>query len=190
MQILVTCDYTLCPQALDPLKAVGQVIHRFPIDRKQLCDQIVQADALLCFTTVRVDRDILAAAKRLRVVATPSTGTDHIDKKALAERNIPLLDIATEYELLDEFTATAEGAWALLLACTRRLPRDFERAKQGCVGIADPNWVPRQLSGKTLGVVGFGRLGRMVGQFGKEWDGEGRVADVLIAGDQTTATDA
>lgn len=167
MQILVTCDYTLCPDALDPLKALGQVIHIYPIDRKQLREQIVNVDAWLCFTSVKVDREVLAAARRLRVVATPSTGTDHIDKQALAARNIILLDIATEYELLEQFTATAEGAWTLLLACTRRLPMNFERAKQGCVGVADSGHLPRQLSGKTLGVIGYGRLGRMMGQVGK-----------------------
>jgi D-3-phosphoglycerate dehydrogenase len=114
-----------------------------------------------------VDQELIGNARRLRFVATPSTGTDHIDKPALAGRGIELLDIATEYDLLETFTATAEGTWALLLAALRRLPAEFERAKRGCVSFSADRPIPWQLSGKTLGVVGVGRLGRMVARYGK-----------------------
>lgn len=166
-RILVTFDCTLCPEALAPLCEVGDVDYLFPATRAQMLERIGQSHALGCGTGIRVDREMLARATKLRFVATPSTGTDHVDREALAERGIEFLDIATEYDLLETFTATAEGAWTLLLASLRRLPREFDRAKRGCVSFSTEHDVPWQLSGKTLGVVGCGRLGRMVARYGE-----------------------
>ena len=108
---------------------------------------------------------VIDRARRLRVVAGPSTGTDHFDVKLLAERGIELLTLTREYDLLDTFTATAECAWGLLLACLRTIPKGLEEVRRG-------NWareqlIGRQLSGRTLGVLGVGRLGKMVVEYGK-----------------------
>lgn len=165
--ILVTCDCTLCPEALDPLRRIGQVAYECPVDRPRLLEVIGQYDAVMCGAEIKFDRQVFSRAEHLRVIATPSTGTDHIDKKVLDERGIEQIDIAREYDLLDQFTATAEGAWGLLLAGVRQLPKNFERAKRGLLRLEDSSRVPRQLSGKTLGVIGYGRLGRMIGQYGK-----------------------
>jgi D-3-phosphoglycerate dehydrogenase len=167
MKIFVTCDCDLCPEALEPLRRIGQVDYRPPPYRDEVLDSLVEYSGWMCNTALRIDDAVLDRATSLKVIATSSTGTDHIDKKSLAQRGIQLIDIAREYELLDSFTATAEGAWALLLAAVRRLPQQFERAKQGCIGWDDTSWAPPQLSSKALGVVGCGRLGRMVAEYGR-----------------------
>ena len=167
MKILVTSDCEICPEALDPLREVGEVAYRHPPDPDQVREELGEYTGWLCHTQFRVDETMIERATNLKVIATCSTGTDPLDKPALARHSIQLLDQAKEYELLEGFTATAEGAWALLLAAVRRLPRDFERAKRGCIGPADPLAAPHQLSGKTLGIVGCGRLGRMVAEYGR-----------------------
>src|SRR5262245_47681120 len=163
--ILVTSDYTLCPDALGPLREIGRVDYLFPATTAQVERVIDQYDAILCDAAVKFDLALLARARQLRVIATPSTGTDHLDKRFLAQRGIETIDLACEYGLLESFTATAEGAWALLLACVRRLPRNFDRAKAGCIGLEDRTRAPRQLAGKTLGVIGCGRLGSLVARY-------------------------
>lgn len=164
MKVLCTLDLGLAPDALTPLRAVAEVDHRM-LDRQQLLECIDQYDAYLCGAELPLDAELIARADRLIVVATPSTGTDHIDKAALQARGIPLLALTTEYALLDSFTATAEGAWGLLLACHRRIPAAFAAA---CAGDwARTRFTSRQLSGKTLGVLGVGRLGKMVVEYGK-----------------------
>lgn len=166
-RILVLPCLTLCPEALDPLYAVGDVDYRYPTDPSTLAKIVGDYEAILCHADMRFDRPLLERATRLRIIATPSTGTDHLDKPTLSERGIELIDLSQEFDLIEQFTATAEGAWSLLLAAARRLPRDFERAKRGELGGADTNWAPHQLAGLTLGIVGHGRLGSMVGDYGK-----------------------
>lgn len=165
--ILVTSDCTVGLQALDPLRKIGEVDYRAGLPRDAMRDIVGRYDAIMCDALMMLDRDLLAPADRLRIVATPSTGTDHIDKQYLAERGIQFIALTTEYDVIEQFTATAEGAWGLLLAAIRQLPSDFERAKRGQRGLANPADRRPQLSGKTLGVVGYGRLGRMIGEYGK-----------------------
>ncbi len=114
---------------------------------------------------MRANRDVLECARRLRVIATSSTGLDHIDLEAAKERRIEIISLRGETEFLDSVTATAELAWGLLLATVRRLPWAFESAKQG--QWARDQYRGHQLSGKTLGVLGYGRLGRIVAEYGK-----------------------
>src|SRR5688500_6779168 len=90
---LVTSDCTLCPQALDPLWQVGRVDYRFPATRADVAAVIHNYDAILCDLAVKFDREMLARAARLRVIATPATGTDHLDKPYLRERGIAQIDI-------------------------------------------------------------------------------------------------
>ena len=166
-RILVLSNCDLCLQALEPLQNVGQVDYRPAATRAEVFDILADYDVVMCDGRVKFDREMLAVSGRVRIIATPSTGTDHLDKKCLAERGIEWIDIATEYELLDQFTATAEGAWLLLLACVRRLPAQFDRAKRGEIGPDPTGPTPHQLAGLTLGIAGYGRLGHMMGQYGK-----------------------
>ncbi len=121
-------------------------------------------DAYLASMACRVTPEMLAAAPRLRVIATPSTGTDHLPREEMAARGIRLISLRDYPEFLEKITSTAEHAWALLLALLRRIPAASRTAASG-------RW-PRnaflghQLSGKTLGVVGYGRLGRMTARYG------------------------
>lgn len=135
-----------------------------PEDRQTLLDRIGDFDAYLATLHVRLDRQAIDRARRLKVVATPTTGLDHLDLDALKERGILLLSIKTEFGLLDQVTATAEMAWGLLLACVRKVPWAHGAAMRG-------QWVRdrfrgHQLSGMTLGILGVGRLGKMTAAYG------------------------
>jgi D-3-phosphoglycerate dehydrogenase len=165
--ILVAVDLTRCIEALEPLRRVGRVEYLANPRQEQVEAMIGEFDAYMGHTDVRLTEQLLTRAPRLRVACTCSTGTDHIDKDELSRRNIDLIALTTEYGLLDTFTSTAEMAWLLLLACRRRLPSLFERAKAGRIGL-DPNYpLPPQLSCKTMGVIGYGRLGKMLVEYGK-----------------------
>jgi D-3-phosphoglycerate dehydrogenase len=116
--------------------------------------------------TPRLDREILQHANRLCVIAFPATGRDHIDLEYAEEKGISIISLKDDTEFLGNVTCTAEMAWALMLAVVRHLPWAFEAAKAG-------RWrgrgLPRghQISGMTLGILGYGRLGRIVAQYGK-----------------------
>jgi D-3-phosphoglycerate dehydrogenase len=90
---------------------------------------------------------------------------DHLDLEAMCRRQIALISLKGDTEFLDQVTATAEMAWCLLLAVVRRLPWACEAARRG--SWARDQFRGHQLSGKTLGILGYGRLGRMVAEYGK-----------------------
>jgi D-3-phosphoglycerate dehydrogenase len=163
-KVLNTIDATACPGVFTPLSEIADVEH-VPARQDLLRDQIAKFGAYLASLHVRMDHSVLERACRLRVIATASTGLDHIDLKCAAERGVAILSLKADTEFLNSITATAEITWALLLATVRQLPWAFAAALEG--RWARDEFRGRQLSGKTLGILGYGRLGRIVGQYGK-----------------------
>ena len=121
------------------------------------CD-LADADALVCLLLDRIDAAVLARAPKLRVIANCAVGYDNIDVAAATRAGIAVTntpDVLT--------AATAELAFALMLAAARRLPEGEALVRSGTW----PGWrldqlLGVQLAGKTLGVVGLGRIGREV----------------------------
>lgn len=151
-------------QCYAPLAAVAELV---PVEATQqaVAAHIAEADACLTGLAVRFDRAMLNLAPRLRAIAFPATGHDHVDLAAAAERGIAVMSLQEAPDLLRDITATAEMAWCLLLATVRKLPWAFQAAKAGLYP-GGGGLLGHMLSGKTLGVLGYGRLGRMVGQYG------------------------
>ncbi len=162
--VLCATDVSAFPEVLDPLKDVAKVKICKP-DHAALLREIRDADAFIASLHVRLDAEAIAAAKKLRVIATPSTKLDHLDMRAADARGITLLSLKYDREFLDTITATAELAWALMLACLRRIPWAFDAAKRG--EWAHDKFRGHQLSGKTFGILGYGRLGAMVGEYAR-----------------------
>jgi glyoxylate reductase len=126
------------------------------LSREELLAEVAGVDALICLLTDRIDEELLARAPRLRVVAVFAVGVDNVDLAAAARRGVAVTntpDVLTE--------ATADLAFALLLAAARRLPEGQALARSG----RWQGWEPTQLlgqdvHGRTLGIVGMGRIGR------------------------------
>ena len=163
-RVLCLADVSHCPDVLVPLREVAEV-KTFPPERDILLREIGDCDGYLASLHVRVDAEAMAKAPNLRAIATPSTGLDHIDLNAAASRDIAVLCLKDDREFLDKITCTAEMAWALLLACVRKLPWSFDAAKQG--RWARDEFRGHQLPGKTFGILGYGRLGAIVADYAK-----------------------
>lgn len=163
-RVLNMGDVDEFPEVLDPLRKVSEVVS-LPADAKVLGQRIGEFDAYLATLHVQVNRAMLQAADRLRVIATPTTGLDHLDMETVQERGITVISLQSDIGFLNHVTATAEMSWCLLLAVLRRLPWAFAASCEG--HWARDRFRGHQLAGKTLGVLGYGRLGRMVAQYGK-----------------------
>lgn len=128
------------------------------IPRSELLSRVADKDALVCLLTEKVDQELLAKAPKLRIAATVSVGYDNIDVPACTKRKV----IATHTPgVLDD--TTADFAWALMMAVARRLPEGEAWIRSG----EWPGWDLDQMLGgdvwgKTLGIIGFGRIGRGV----------------------------
>jgi glyoxylate reductase len=127
--------------------------------REEFLKRVAGKDALVCLLTEQIDRETLdAAGPKLRIVANVAVGFDNIDVPACTERNVAVTNTPG---VLDE--TTADFAWALLMAVARRLVEGDRFARSG----AWKKWNLDQLCGtdvwgKTLGIIGFGRIGRAV----------------------------
>lgn len=128
------------------------------IPRAELLKRVADKDALVCLLTEKVDEELLSMAPNLRLAATVSVGYDNIDVPACTRHKV----VATNTPgVLDE--TTADFAWTLLMAIARRLVEGDAWMRSGTW----PGWDLDQLVGgdvwgKTLGIVGFGRIGRGV----------------------------
>ena len=162
-RVLEMSGATHCPEAFDGLREVAEITH-LPPDEDTLAAQLPQHDAYFAALAVRLTRAIIESCPDLRAVATSSTGSDHLDLDALREHNIAFVSLKEETEFLDSVTCTAEMGWTLLLAVIRKLPWSFAAAQRG--HWARDEFRGRQLSGKTLGILGYGRLGRIMAEIG------------------------
>jgi len=162
-RLLNMIDLSDAPEALKILESSFEVTYSAP-NQKLLRETIEHFDCFLTPLGVRSSAEVISRATRLKLIATPTTGTDHIDLSAAAAQGIAVFSLREDRELLNEITSTAELAWALLLAVVRRLPHAFESVKSGRWESAPHRG--HQLSGKTLGVLGYGRLGQFVAEYG------------------------
>lgn len=152
------------PDCLAPLEGVAEVT-TLPATEENLAQHLPEYDVYFAALQVRLTRPLIERCPRLRAVITSSTGLDHLDVACLEERGIPLLSLKYDTDFLSNITCTAEMGWALLLAVVRRLPWSFEAARQGIW--ARDRYRGHQLAGKTLGILGYGRLGRIMAEIGK-----------------------
>jgi glyoxylate reductase len=148
--------------ALDRLRAAGHEVEvwpdRLPPPPEALREQVADADALLSMLTDRVDTELLDAAPGLRAIANYAVGSDNIDLEAARARGIPVG--VTPGVLTD---ATADIAFALILAIARRLPEGEAAVRAGEWLTWGPDWLlGRDVHGATLGIVGQGRIGAAV----------------------------
>lgn len=149
-----------------PIDLAAQVEAKFPGARVEVPDHwigvgrcdLTDADALVCLLMDRIDAGVLARAPRLRVVASCAVGYDNVDVPALTAAGVA---VANTPDVLTE--ATAELAFALMLAAARRLPEGEQLVRSGqWEGWRLDQLLGVQLLGKTLGIIGMGRIGRAV----------------------------
>lgn len=135
-----------------------------PEDRGLVLEKIACADAYLASASIRIDKELLDCAPNLKLIGSPSTGTDHMDLCLIKSRGIRVLDISKERGLLNQFTATSELAFALILNLYRNI---LPAAQSALTGKWEREFFSgSQLFGKTLGLVGLGRLGSISAKIG------------------------
>ncbi len=148
-RILITDG--LAPEGTVLLRREAEVIEAAGLE------QLPQVEAVIVRSRTQLGREALSAAKRLRVVGRAGSGVDNIDLAAARQAGIVVVH-APEAATV----AVAEHTLALMLALARQIPRADSGLRRG-------EWLKAtlmgvELAGKVLGVIGFGRIGRAVGQ--------------------------
>jgi glyoxylate reductase len=131
-----------------------------PPPRDALLAGVADADGLLSLLSDRVDTELFDAAPNLRAVANYAIGFDNIDLEAAAAREV---QVGNTPDVLTD--ATADLAWALMLAAARRIVEARQAVVEGQWRTWEPEgWVGVDVHGATLAVIGAGRIGRAVAQ--------------------------
>ena len=171
MKILYPSENIVCITQLkhldgvyDLLKEFGYVTYVPDITKEELKSTLFETKTKYLFTNPNkqpfiLDEEVLKDSS-IKVINTCSTGTNHIDMEYCKENNIEVWHLAKDYELINQLPSTAEHAFGLMISLIRKIPMSFHSVKDG-------NWdyepyIGRQLKGLTVGIIGYGRLGKMM----------------------------
>ena len=155
-------------------------VHEWPVTQKELPQAARFFDALIVRLNLRVTDNVFETSA-LSVVATATTGLDHIDLKAAAARDIDVVSLQGETEFLQTVPASAEHTWALMMALLRRVPWAFDDVKAG--GWNRDKFRGHDLSGMRLGIIGRGRVGSKVARYALAFDMEVKTYDPHLGTD-------
>jgi glyoxylate reductase len=136
--------------------------------RDEILRNVVNKDALLCSLSERIDKEVMeTAGPKLKVISTLSTGYDHVDVEEARKRGIR---VTYTGEVLSD--ATADLTFALILTGSRKVIQadNFIRQKKWIVGWAPDLFLGSNVYGKTLGLIGIGRIGKAVAKRAKGFD--------------------
>jgi glyoxylate reductase len=126
------------------------------IPRDEFLRRAADKDALLCLPVNKIDTELLEAAPKVRIVSTVSVGYDHVDLDACTKHGVIVTNTPG---VLDD--TTADLAWGLMMAVARRIVEGDAWTRSGTWnGFAFDTFLGADVWGKTLGIIGFGRIGR------------------------------
>ena len=146
----------LAPVAAAVLADAGfDVVTKHGLDEEQLCGIIGDFHGILVRSAIRVTRKVIASGTALKVIGRAGIGVDNIDVSAATEHGVLVLNVPGGNSI-----TAAEHTLALLFALARRIPAAVQSMKEG-------RWdrkafAGRELTGLTLGIIGFGNVGRIV----------------------------
>lgn len=151
---IVVCDH-IDPEAIVRLSKSFTVVDKSGADRRELLASVVDADCVVVRSRTRVDKEFFESAPKLRLVARAGVGLDNIDLEEAERRGVKVVNTPNA-----PTNAAAELTIGLMLALVRGIAR-------GDRGIRMGKWLKNELlgeelAGKTLGVIGYGRIGRQV----------------------------
>lgn len=170
MKIAILDDYQDCVRRLDCFRSLdGHDVKVFTSSARglgQLSVRLAEFDALVLIRErTALSRPLLYKLPKLKLIAQTGKVSGHIDVEAATERGIAIA------EGVGDPTAPAELAWALIMAASRKIPQYAANLRDGLWQTAsinpELNTLGTVLKGRTLGIWGYGRIGRLVAGYGK-----------------------
>jgi D-3-phosphoglycerate dehydrogenase len=169
------------PTAVKMLKEKAEVTLAVGVPKEELVEKIADADAVMVRSKPKLTKDILEQAKRLKVIGRAGVGVDNIDVDFATKKGIIVVNAPAA-----STTTVAEHTFGMILALARKLPHAAANVKSG-------NWDKKrfmgtELRGKTLGVIGIGRIGSRVADIGRAFAMEVIAFDPYISSETAKKT--
>ncbi len=133
-------------------------------------------DTIFTRLGLNIDEKIIAASPDLKYIVTSTTGLNHINMDVAAKRGIHVVSLKGETEFLNSIKSTAEHTWAILLVLIRKLDLAIADVKNGYWRRAP--FLSTELDQKTIGIIGYGRLGKIVAKYAEVFDMKVLINDI------------
>jgi len=157
---VLVCD-SIDQAGIDSMKRAGLAVDYKPeIKPAELTSTVKDYDVIIVRSRTKVTKEVVAAAASAKIIARVGVGLDNVDVKAAEAKNIRVINAPEAASI-----AVAELAIGLMISLARSIPRADAEVKRG-------NWIKKelmgtQLSGKYLGIIGVGNIGRNIGRMAK-----------------------
>ena len=160
-------------KGIDELNDVAEVVSNFTISKEELLKVIKDFDAIIVRSRTKVTREVIEASTKLKIIARAGVGVDNVDVQAATERGVMVINAPESTSI-----TVAEHTMGLILALSRKIAIADSSVKQG--KWEKSRFMGIELNGKTLGVIGMGRIGSQVVTRSKAFGMETIVYDPYI----------
>ena len=160
-------------KGIDELKDIAEVIVQTDITPEELVNNIADFDAIVVRSRTKVTREVIEASRKLKIIARAGVGVDNVDVKAATEKGIMVVNAPQSTSI-----TVAEHTLGVILSLARKISIADKSVKEG--KWEKSKFMGRELSGKTLGVIGMGRIGSQVVSRCKAFNMEVLVNDPYI----------
>lgn len=188
MKIAVITPVSHLPGILELLSTKGELFLLEQGSKNEVRNLLVDSkiDTIVCNPNQQsfiIDKDLLKESN-VSIINSCSTGLNHIDMNYCKENNITVQCHKNDYKLIEQLPSTAELAFGLMLSLVRKIPDSRDH-------VSRYNWdytqfLGRQVKDLNVGIVGFGRLGRMMNKFCKAFDAKTFIYDPYVEVEQTS----
>ena len=166
----------------EKLLSFGEIVYLPNISKSELIEFLKSNNVSYIFTNPNkqgfiLNEEILKYSE-IKIINTCSTGLNHIDIDYCNTKGIDVWSLTTDYELINDLPSTSELAFGLMLSLLRNIPKSFDNVKDG-------NWnyepfIGHQVKGLTIGIIGYGRLGKIMKRLFSGWDVEVLIDDPYV----------
>ena len=183
MKIVCITPIKHLDEVYERLEQYGEVIYIPEISKLELTTLLSETpDIEYLFTNPNkqnfiLDEEVLKNSN-IKVINTCSTGLNHIDMDYCERNNVEVWSLKEDFELINDLPSTAELSFGLMMSLLRKISEGFDSVKKG-------EWdyepfIGRQVKGLTIGIIGFGRLGKITAELFKGWGVNILVSDPYV----------
>lgn len=162
MKILITEPEYFPKKSLEELKKIGKVTTE-KLTRQELLKKVEEFDIVIVRIETRIDKEIIDAAKNLKIIASVTTGVNHIDVDYAKSKEIAVINLVGANS-----NSAAEHTFGLILSLLRNIPHSFDSLRKREWNRHE--FIGHELKDKTIGIIGFGRIGSRIAIFAKAFD--------------------
>lgn len=163
---LVTAPLHFIPKMRAKIIDETHCTFAYGADKQTVISLVKDATAWMCSPcpSYQIDGEILRHATKLKVLGTPSTGTNHIDKDYCEKHGIKVACLRGT-DFVNSIHASSEFTFAILIAAMRKIPYAYQEARWGVWREREDDFRGVELNGKTVGIIGYGRIGANLARY-------------------------